>query len=192
MRLLLLMFLNLSLLGGDEVTWHWKSPSTKIEAESKFVEADTPRVIWLYEPDNPAKKERLCSFERDAELIFSPDDSMVAMNDIVGSDLAEIRLFKRVNGLHYQELSTQVHDLCWALLQKRKKVPYPKALLHSYAFVKQWSPDSSAFLVNLSGHTDSNQYVEDWLCVFDLRTNRPTLDLSVLNRKSVIFRASPR
>jgi hypothetical protein len=176
----------------DAPVWHWKSPTTKIEAESKFEDADTQRVIWLFSPDNPSVRERLCTFDRDAGLIFSPDDSMIALNDIVGCDLAEIRLFKRVKGLRYQELPIRVHDICWAFLRQSQKVPYPKEICHSYALVNQWSQDSSAVLVSLSGHTDIYRHVNNWLCVFDLRSNKPTLNLSVLNRKSVVFKASPR
>lgn len=61
--------------------WHWVSPTHHLQADAKFVDADTPREIFLSTPEDPNSTQRLCSFERDAAIFFSPDDSWIALND---------------------------------------------------------------------------------------------------------------
>ena len=167
----------------------WTSPSEALKAEAIATSPEAPRVIFLFAPSKPELRQQLCTFSRDASLVFSPDEKWIALNDHYGSDRARIRLFKRVAGLTFAELRMDPANAAWALLRRGHGVPYPKALDHYYAHVSEWSADSSAMLVSLSGHTDADRAVDGWLCVFDLKTRRASLDLGRMNRGSVVFRS---
>jgi hypothetical protein len=170
----------------------WTSPSEALKAEAISSSAESPRTIFLFEPSKPEVRQQLCTFSRDASVVFSPDEKWIALNDHYGSDRAKIRLFKRVAGLKYAELKVDPANAAWALLHRRHRVPYPKDLDHYYAHVSEWSADSMAVLVSLSGHTDANLAVGGWLCVFDLRTGKASLDLGRMNRGTVVFLRSSR
>ena len=187
----LVLFFALSIHAAQpgELMHSWESSTKSIKAEARFTTPHANRKIYLIEPSKPESTEVLCEFERDAEIIFSPDDSWIALNDFVGSSESTIRLFKRVSGLKYQESKIHPDSKSWDLLSHYHRVPYPKTLIHSYAQVVQWAADSSAVLICLSGHNDIKSHVDNWLCVFDLRLNKASLDLACMNRGSVIFHA---
>jgi len=186
---LALLLFSLALLAQDPApTWRWESPSGQLQAVARFVEADLPREIVLFDKRNPGQKVNLCTFERDADLHFSPDDQWIAMDDELGSGQTEIRLFKRVSGLNYQETSQRPGAAAWDLLASTHKVPYPATLSHAYAHVLRWSSNSRAFLMALQGHEDQYQCVEQWLCVYEVQTSKVSLSLNRMNAGSVVFK----
>ena len=186
----LLLLISSGLFAGEqgELMKAWDSPSLTLRAEAYFQNNERDRTIYLFEPGKPQERVILCKFNRDAELLFSPDESWIALNDVIGSIVSEIRLFKRIKGLNYSESNIHADALSWKLLERLHKIPRKVDLMHTYARVIKWSSDSSSFLVALSGHTDINLHVDEWVCVFDLRTKRASLSLSLLNRKAVTFR----
>ncbi|WP_306599791.1 hypothetical protein [Geothrix sp. 21YS21S-2] len=164
----------------------WFSPSGKLKAESFFIDPDTPRTVYLFDPEKPEKREVLCSYVRNAQLLFSPDEQWIAMSDNYGSDGTEIRLFHREGGLKFKERKVDTWNAPWRLLRRTQRVPYPKGLSHIYAVPREWSNDSNALLISLTGHEDMDHYVDSWFCVLNLKTQVATLDLEQMNVGTVV------
>jgi len=175
-------------LSADDVMHSWASPLGNLRAEAIFKDADSNRTIYLFKPSKPLERHILCTFERDAQVIFSPDNSWIAVNDKAGSSESYIRLFQRAKGLEYIESKIRADIASWDLLARHHKVPYPKELIHSYARVIQWASDSSALLIELSGHNDLSAHVDNWLCVFDLKQQSVSLNLASFNRSAVVYK----
>jgi hypothetical protein len=176
---------------GKDVMHSWSSIAGSISAEAIFLDADSSRTIYLFRTDHPKQRTKLCEFVRDADLVFSPDNSWIALNDFMGSSESVVRLFKRIKGLEYTETKDRPDLVAWDFLKQAQGVPYPDKLSHSYARVVLWSADSSALLIGLTGHDDPEHFVEEWFCVVDLSSSKATLDLRRLNRHSVVCR-TPR
>jgi len=166
----------------------WFSPSGKLKAESYFIDGDTARTVFIFDPANPAIRETLCAYERNAHLIFSPDEQWIAMNDNSGSSETSIRLFRResVSGLKFKEKKIDTWNAPWRLLRRTQRVPYPKGLSHIYAVAREWSNDSNALLISLTGHEDIDHHVDSWFCVLNLKTQVATLDLEQMNVGTVV------
>jgi hypothetical protein len=188
----LLAFCWFGLIGQTkQPEWHWKSDSGFLQAEARFVSPDSPRQVYVWESGSPESKQLLYAFERDATLLFSPDDQWIAINDHVGSGQSEIKLFERSHGAQFKPSNLDPTAKAWALLKQRTKTPYPDTLFHTYACVTNWSANSRVLLVSLSGHNDPEHHIDNWLCVFDLRSGKVSLDLDLMNRGVVHFQSRP-
>ena len=50
-----------------------------------------------------------------------------------------------------------------------------------------WADDSSSMLLRISkGHTGEPIWIWSWRCIYDLKTQKATLDLNILNRGSTL------
>ncbi len=189
---IIMAFCWLALFGqGKEPEWHWKSDSGLLQAEARFASPDTPRQIYIWESSSPESKQLFYAFERDATLLFSPDDQWIALNDHVGSGQSEIKLFNRIQGARFKASNLDPTGKCWALLKQQTKTPYPNMLFHTYACVMNWSANSQVLLVSLSGHNDPKHHIDNWLCVFDTRSGKASLNLDLMNRGVVHFESRP-
>ncbi len=168
----------------------WISPTGALKVEAFFVNADSPRTAYLFDPAKPNNRQVLCTFERSAEFLFSPDGKWIAMNDQLGSNVTEIRLFMRNHGLKFEETKIDPSGPAWKLLRDKHKVSCPDGFDHGYATVVLWSTDSKAILVSITGYGGSHHRVDNWVCAYDLRSNSATLDLALMNRETVQVRIS--
>ena len=159
----------------------WLSPSGRLKAESFFIDGDTPRTVYIFDPANPGTRETLCTYDRNAQLLFSPDELWIAMNDNSGSSETEIRLFHRESGLKFKERKIDTLEAPWKLLRQTQRVQYPKTFDHIYTVAREWSNDSNALLISLTGHGDRDHYVDSWFCIVNLKTQAATLDLEQMN-----------
>jgi hypothetical protein len=183
------LFLFISLLTSvsafsnpsGEIIKKWQSPTRSIEAVVFFEDIYTSRKIYLHKFNDDVNWVLLCEYERDAEIIFSPNEEWIAMNDYMVSNIASIRMFKRKSQLQYEETKMDPSTACWAFFHNKTKLPYPENLDHIYSEVLRWSPDSKTILINLYGH-EGNKEVRDWLCVYSLETGKASLKLSLMNR----------
>jgi len=162
------------------------SPEGHVTADFYFRDADTKRQIWLRYSTSDNEPELLYEYERDADLLFSPDERWIVVNDRLGSNVSEVRLFKQIRGLKYaEEEQAHVTEKAWRFLATHYGLPKVPEMFHRYSQVIRWAPDSRAFMVVLCGHEDIDQRVDPWTCVFDLRSFEPSLDLSLMNRDAV-------
>jgi len=168
----------------------WKtneSPSKKIVVNYYRSVKQEGNQIWLSTGENKQKKQILLyEFNRDAEVIFSPDEEWLIINDHTGSNIFEVLLFKKHKGIHYREVKEAVvTGKAWTLFATSNALPKKINLFHSYIEGVRWSADSKAFLLVLWGHTDENHYLDDWFCVYDLNKFQPSMNLELMNRNTV-------
>ncbi|MBF0319294.1 MAG: hypothetical protein HQL01_05775 [Nitrospirae bacterium] len=162
----------------------YKSPSGDIIVKH-FTDDDNWTVnseVWLYSAKNPSKKLWLYSYERDAEVLFSPNEKWLALNHRYGCDGTDAILFKQVKGLKYEPI-IGLSDLAWAFFIKthrKYKIPH---FDHCYTEAVRWSSDSKSVMLQTYGHDDmSPKKLDPWYCIYDLKTKKMTLDFSVFNR----------
>ena len=174
-----------------------KSPSGTILAEHFWLE-DAPRrligrqQIWLRSADGRDQPTLLFEHQRIVEILFSPDERWIAINDAPLSDLADVRLFRRVDALKYREADKiQPRKKCLALLDRINKRAVSPVLDHIYINTVRWSSDSRALLLAVRGHDSNDVVVRDWLCVFDLESLQASTDLRLMNRGAVYDRRKP-
>ena len=175
-----------------------KSPSGAVLAEHFWLETGVPeeligrRQIWLRDVNRQQEPRLLFEHQRIAEVLFSPDENWIAINDQPLSDLADVRLFRRIRGLEYKETgSAQPGQKCWALLDRIARRPVSGALDHAYVYALRWSPDTRALLLAATGHLANDLSVRDWLCVFDIKAFKASTDLRLMNRGAINDRRGP-
>lgn len=139
--------------------------------------------IWLYSKDHPSKKALLFSYERDADILISPDEKWIVINHRVGNNITELILFKKVKGLKYERIAW-IDVLAWNLFRKTHSQYKIPEFFHNYTEAVRWSSDSKSVLIYIYGHDDETpKKLEPWYCVYDVTTDAMTLDFNrVFNR----------
>lgn len=161
---------------------------------------------WLSDQGNPSQRALLFAFNRAAEVIISPDGSRLIINSHPVSDHSDIELYQRVDKIHYKpvesadftrplwEFYLKENGLWDDYLAKRrdsqeanhKKEPqFIVPFDHAYIDCVALSHDSSAFMVRMLGYNGSPRHSHDWYCIYDLKINRPTLNLRIMNCDAV-------
>jgi len=113
------------------------------------------------------------------------------VNNYFVSNLSDVHLFKRAKGIRYTEIQdTNIKDKVWRLFSKEH--PFVKNINFGHLYIKAelWSGNSDALLIALWGHADTvfkgKYYVIDpWRCVFDINNLSVSMDLGLMNRKSL-------
>ena len=168
------------------------APECGLTAEHYFLGPDQARQIWLRAKTDREHPVLLTRYDRDADLVFSPDCGMIAMNDNLGSDVSEVRLFTKVEGVVYKADTANVTSLAWAALERVSGLTHPLRLGHTYVNAITWSDSSKAVLLRVWGHTDERNQVSAWYCVYDRSTGRVSTNLSLMNRGAVIVNGRAR
>ena len=148
--------------------------------------------IWLATKKGPADQALLYAHERHAEVLMSPDERWLVINDHAGSNVTEALLFERDHGVRYSEVKeAEISAKAWGLFAQRSGLAKSPRYDHHYTNAIRWRDDATAFLASIEGHNpidgldNAPQYVDSWLFVFDVNSLRPSLDLGVLNRGAV-------
>jgi hypothetical protein len=170
-----------------------KSPSGAILAEHFIFEARDPRSdaplrqIWLRDTQGKDAPTLLFEHSRGADVLFSPNENWIVINNYFDSGNTEVRLFQKTKGLKYQEMKkADATQKCWALLDRTVGRSVSKDLDHSYIRAIQWAADSRAVLLVAWGHLSGEPVqVNDWLCVFDIERLRASTDMRIMNRGAV-------
>ncbi|MEO5359405.1 MAG: hypothetical protein H7843_03030 [Nitrospirota bacterium] len=144
---------------------------------------DNSADIWLYSAKNPSKKLLLYSYERDADVLISPNEKWLVINYRYGSDVTDAILFKKAKGLKYDE-KKYLNTLAWRLFRKMHKQYEIPEFGHNYTEAVLWSSDSKSVMVEIYGHDDlSPKALEPWFCIYDVTTGKMSLDFNrVFNR----------
>jgi hypothetical protein len=177
------------------------SPERDMVVEFRDVATSAPftensREIWLVDAKKHKQKKLLYTYHRAADVLFSPNEKWLLVDDHVGSNSSETHLFEHVSGVEYRKSDLDPEEAVWRfffeqmkLQRDPKKGPLAKdydEMDHFYIHSVRWSTDSDAILFSLDGHNsgDPRPWAEGWLCVYDLRNQKVTLDLNVFNRNA--------
>lgn len=145
------------------------------------------RKVWLIEKNEEKHRVLLFEHERNADVLFSPDENWIAINDQWGSNGSDVRLFARNGPLAYLPVKGKlVSELAWDFFRRANKIE-ETGLDHAYAYAVEWSADSQSILIKLEGHGDINHHVDGWMCVFDVEAKQASLSFSLMNRKTVFI-----
>jgi hypothetical protein len=150
---------------------------------------NTFKEIWLVSKNNPKNRVLLYSHGRSADILFSPDEKWLVINNYLGSDASNILLYKKDQGeLHYTEINNaDISHKAWTFYAKEYKLTKPLDFGHHYAETVLWSADSSAFIVSIWGHADGFingklDSLDRWLCIFDINTQEMSSNLGLMNK----------
>jgi hypothetical protein len=163
----------------------------EMTAEYYFFAPDESRQIWLHFKKDSKHKVLLTTYERDAELVYSNDCNLIALNDDLGSNVSEIHVFQKVKGLQYKKIKHDVASKAWNTISKisdKKEI----SLCHTYVNAIAWSSDGQALLIKAWGHTDKSNHVDNWFGAYDLKTGNISTDLSIMNRRSICIDGKTR
>jgi len=143
---------------------------------------------------DPSRKRLLFEYERAATATISPNGKWIVVNDCSGRGYCEPRLFKQQEGLKFIEvkgakISEKAIDL---FIQHNNLSPaIRKSMIGSEGecIVESlvWADDSNSMLLRVSmGRTGEPIWIWSWRCIYDLKTQKATLDLNILNRGSIL------
>ena len=108
--------------------------------------------IWVRSTEAPGKEALLFEYGRDANVLWSPDSTMVAITHAATSTDSFVFVFRVVSLTMFEEVKEVAQFLDTTFFNNRNI----KAD-HRYAEVVSWSQDSKSLLVALSGHGDGGR-----------------------------------
>ena len=140
---------------------------------------------------NPSYKELLLEYDRDATATLSPNGRWIVVNDRPGRGYCEPRLFKQQHGLKFIEVKdAKIQEKAVNLLVRLNTLSRDirKSMIGDCIVESQtWADDSNSLLLRVSmGRTGEPIWIWNWWCVYDLTTQKTTIDLDILNRGSIL------
>lgn len=156
--------------------------------ESQRNDGDYERQIWLADKKNPKNRFLLFEHGRSAEVLFSPNQSWLIINNFYVSNLSDVLLYRKIDGLKYSEVKdADIFNKVEAICMKENKIKPSFAVGHLYAQALRWSADSNAIIVKMWGDGEDNNdgkyyHLESWLCVFDIARKSADMDLRLMNK----------
>ncbi len=170
---------------GMELETTERSPQEDLLVEHYINRATYQREVWLVPANQSSHRVLLYTHDRSVEVLFSPDERRLIVNDFFGSDIAAPHLFRRGRGFQYDEVkAAKITEKTWRFVGRRYPLVLQRDFGHRYVQVMRWASDSRAFLVAAFGHLDRARVraLDPYLCVFPLPKLRPSLNLSLMNR----------
>ena len=164
------------------------SPRRDIIVEHYINSKTYEREVWLAPADKEADRVLLYKHGRSVDIIFSPDEQWLVINNFLGSNEAYPVLFKRQSGVGYNEVDHSISEKVWRLVAKDYPIVLSQEFGHQYVEALRWSNDSKVFLVAAFGHLDSTerQSLDPWLCIFKVDGFNLTLDLRPMNGGAMV------
>ena len=160
------------------------SPLQDIRIEQCFFR-NHDHEVWLVSNRDPATRKLLFRHQRWVEVLFSPNERSLVINDYCGSGETRLRLFHQKAFLDYQQ-ADDLTDSAWQFFATKSHRKTPPGFDHSYAEALRWTSEQT-FLVCLHGHIDSRNHIADWLCLYDLSAKSFSTDLDAHNNKQVVL-----
>ncbi len=125
--------------------------------ESQRNDGDYERQIWLADKKNPKNRFLLFEHGRSAEVLFSPNQSWLIINNFYVSNLSDVLLYRKIDGLKYSEVKdADIFNKVEAICMKENKIKPSFAVGHLYAQALRWSADSNAIIVKMWGDGEDN------------------------------------
>jgi hypothetical protein len=125
------------------------SPDGRFQLLWKRNEKVELHEIWLRSSRTPDEQALLYSFGRSADVLWSPDSTMVAITDAATSDQAFVTVFRITGPKAFEEIK-EIGRFIEEKYFKRKDGSY--IFDHTYALVAGWSKDSKSLQVELKAH----------------------------------------
>ena len=166
-----------------EVSVLCRSPGENFYIEQHRVYPKEELKVWLVSTKDAKERKLIYTHGRSIEVLFSEDEKWLAINDHLGSNIAEVILFRQNHGIDYRNVENP-SDKAWDYLAKKMGIKKAPDLDHYYAEVLRWT-DNHTILLCLYGHTDSRNFVEDWLCLYDVTSKTFSTDLDIHNKRHV-------
>jgi hypothetical protein len=138
--------------------------------------------IWLASADDFGKRRLLFDTGRSADIMFSPDEAWLIINDHWGSNGSSARLYEKVAPLEYRE-QLDLTGGAWDFLAQHEKVS--PQFDHSYTEALRCIAKPAAIVLELSGHMDKNHHIDGWLCIYYIDTKKFSTDFDALNKQQV-------
>jgi hypothetical protein len=173
----------------DKVVAEQFSPTRAFLVEHYFERGGTDQ-IWLVSTADPAKRRLLFTHERHAEIIFSPDEKYLVINNQCLSNEARVLLYRQKAGLEY-ELAADLTDAAWQFFAHENGLKDPPGFDHSYVSALQWLGEKSpTILLSLDGHIDGRNHTSDWICLYEVATGKFDTDLKKMNTQNTSLEAA--
>jgi hypothetical protein len=167
----------------DKVTASDYSPRRDILVEHYFEREGTDQ-IWLVSTADPSKRRRLFTHQRHAEVVFSPDESWLVINDHFGSGGSRLLLYRQRAPLDYEQVA-DLTDAAWKFFDQRNGLEAPNGFDHAYVDALRWTDDDPpTLLLCLDGHSDSRNNTSGWYCLYDVRSRSFSTDFDAHNKKN--------
>jgi hypothetical protein len=125
------------------------SPDGRFQLLWKRNEKVEMHEIWLRSSSAPEEQALMYSFGRGANVLWSPDSTMVALTDAATSDQAFVRVFRITGPTVFEEIKEIEHSIEKKYF-KHKDGSY--IFDHTYALVTEWSKDSKSLEVEVKAH----------------------------------------
>ena len=142
---------------------------------------------------DPLRKELLFEYDRIATATLSPNGKWIVINDRPYRGHCEPRLFKQQAGLKFAEVKgAKIHGKAVDLFIRHNKLSpaIRKSMTGEGDCIVEsldWADDSNSLLLRISkGRTGEPVWIWNWHCIYDLKTQKASLDLNILNRGSIL------
>jgi hypothetical protein len=125
------------------------SPDRRYELLWKRNESTEKHEIWIRPSENTADQMLLYSYERNADVLWSPDSTLVAITDRAGSSESIVKAFKIQSPTTFSEIKSvpQYIDAKYITNKDGSMI-----FGHHLAAVSSWSKDSKFLEVELSAY----------------------------------------
>jgi len=144
--------------------------------------------IWLASTEHPKDSALLFEHRRAADVIFSPDESSIAVNHHATSTDGVVEVFERASGVHYKKLisADTVRQKALSAFQHSTGERTDREFDHLYAECILWAADSSMFIVSLHGDESGVSSIQNYCCIFHIADKSISFDLASFNQHSFV------
>jgi len=141
--------------------------------------------IWISDYHNKTKRAFLYDYERSATVCFSEDEKYLVVNDYCGSSEASPFLFRRTKGPAYEKVkNADLESVAWETAARNQGFSKSDVFDHRYSEVPCWLGESNKLLIHAWGYSGGERSLNDWFCIYDVKTKKVSFDLSLVNAGS--------
>lgn len=158
-----------------------RSPLQTFYIEQHWVTPSKTMQVWIVSSKNATERRLLYTHGRSVEVLFSGDEDWLVINDYEGSNSGNVLLFRHQKKLDYKQVE-DLTDKAWRFVAVKMGRKARAALDHHYVEGLRWT-DKHTILLCLHGHLDNHNFIEDWLCFYDVRSKAFSTDLNDHNKR---------
>jgi hypothetical protein len=125
------------------------SPDRRYELFWKRNESAEKHEIWLRLSENAAIQALMYSYERNADVLWSPDSTLIAITDLAGSSESYVKVFRIQSSLAFREVKEVPQFIETKYFTNKDG---SSIFSHQYASVSRWSKDSRYLEIDLRAY----------------------------------------